>query len=247
MFSRSTPCRFKIIRAATSVHRSCLAYGNCHVSTSRNLVTVTTTHPANPRPFSNFNSTSLQRSKVFSKPPIMWMINWCKSSIQEALFTEYRPSSGLLICLLYSLGYSCILGTSEQACETSVPRSRQCRKDDVVAHVEGMMRWIFLARFNTWHGHQGAGLNGYGHTLISFFSQNDRVAILQPTLHPSKHTPKDLGLAGASTCASTYSRVASEELAIGNVKFTTFDLGGHQQGTNSRSACSQRTLQADPK
>lgn len=59
--------------------------------------------------------------------------------------------------------------------------------------------------------------------------QNDRVAILQPTLHPSEFI-EGSALKGESTCADTHSLLASEELAIGNVKFTTFDLGGHQQG-----------------
>ena len=61
--------------------------------------------------------------------------------------------------------------------------------------------------------------------------KNDRLATLQPTLHPSRSRARKrlahrLTSLRPSFCPSL---TASEELAIGQVKFTTYDLGGHAQ------------------
>lgn len=61
--------------------------------------------------------------------------------------------------------------------------------------------------------------------------KNDRLATLQPTLHPSEYL--STAIACARDLRSDMDDIlfsASEELAIGSVKFTTYDLGGHLQG-----------------
>jgi GTP-binding protein SAR1 len=54
--------------------------------------------------------------------------------------------------------------------------------------------------------------------------KDDRLAQHVPTLHPSM-----IGFYSIEIISLSF--VASEELVMGNMKFTTFDLGGHAQGT----------------
>lgn len=74
------------------------------------------------------------------------------------------------------------------------------------------------------------GLDNAGKTTLLHMLKDDRLAQHVPTLHPSEYTKKVGSKNRFLNFLSQNFLSASEELSIGNMRFTTFDLGGHTQG-----------------
>lgn len=75
------------------------------------------------------------------------------------------------------------------------------------------------------------GLDNAGKSTLLHLLRNDRLALLSPTSHPSKYRWDILETMCCITSSNNniFHFVASEGLTIGNVNFTTYDLGGHFQ------------------
>lgn len=74
------------------------------------------------------------------------------------------------------------------------------------------------------------GLDNAGKTTLLHMLKDDKLAQHVPTLHPSKYTKFLAMLQVSKLTILLIFFTASEELSIGNMRFTTFDLGGHTQG-----------------
>lgn len=82
------------------------------------------------------------------------------------------------------------------------------------------------------------GLDNAGKTTLLHMLKDDRMAQHVPTLHPSKYLWYKCSFMVPVSALSPFKLIllflftASEELSMGGMKFTTFDLGGHKQGMN---------------
>uniref|UniRef100_A0A1B0FM32 small monomeric GTPase n=1 Tax=Glossina morsitans morsitans TaxID=37546 RepID=A0A1B0FM32_GLOMM len=73
------------------------------------------------------------------------------------------------------------------------------------------------------------GLDNAGKTTLLHMLKDDKLAQHVPTLHPSKYKFSKNPDKIISLLLFFKIIPASEELSIGNMRFTTFDLGGHTQ------------------
>jgi len=80
------------------------------------------------------------------------------------------------------------------------------------------------------------GLDNAGKTTLLHMLKEGRVAIHNPTIHPSKYCTHLQYPHTVLCCAYAYAQILmsfltdQDELIIGKIRFKTFDLGGHETG-----------------
>jgi len=79
------------------------------------------------------------------------------------------------------------------------------------------------------------GLDNAGKTTLLHMLKEGRVAIHNPTLHPSKHMRLKCDiLTFGQWWPLSHNLLDQDELIIGKIRFKTFDLGGHETGDCKR-------------